>query len=79
MPNTAGQQTSLHHVDNVSHVGHVSHADDMIMQEPSTESSPRRHSHGDLGQLPLPRLHHELGAACASGQHLSILGWGHGR
>ncbi len=49
------------------------------MQETDTEGSPRRPSHGDLGQLPLPRLHSQLGTARASSQHLSLLGGRHGR
>ena len=50
-----------------------------VMQEIDTEGSLRGHSHGDLGQLPLSGLHSQLGAARASGQHLSLLGGRHGR
>ena len=37
-----------------------------------------QYGHGDMGKLPLPRLHNELGAAYASCRHLSLLGRGHG-
>ena len=49
-----------------------------VMQEADTEGSPGGPSHGDLGQLPLPGLHSQLGAACASSQHLSLLGGSYG-